>query len=64
MIIEWFNSVFTLLGVEMPSKVEIFGVGVSFNDLIMVVMILLFNFFILEIVIGLKSIFHKKGGIK
>lgn len=60
MIIEWFNSVFTLLGVQMPSSVKIFGVGISYNDLILSVFLTLFIFFIIEIIIGIKHLIHKR----
>lgn len=60
MIIEWFNSVFTLLGVQMPSSVKIFGVGISYNDLILSVFLMLFVFFIIEITIGIKHLIKKR----
>lgn len=60
MIIEWFNSVFTLLGVSMPNDVKIFGVGVSYNDLILSVFLTLFIFFIIEITIGIKHLINNR----
>ena len=60
MIVEWFNSVFTLLGVSMPSNVKIFGVGISYNDLILCVFLSLFVFFIIEITIGIKHLINKE----
>ena len=60
MILDWFKSVFTLLGVSMPNDVKIFGVGISYNDLILSVFLILFLFFIIEITIGIKHLINKR----
>ena len=54
MIVEWINTIFTLLGIELPQTWYFFGLSISINDLVLIAFILLFSFFVIEIIIGFK----------
>ena len=59
MIVNWFISIFNLLGLELPSMITILGINMSLNTLILINFIVLMSFFIIEISIGVHYLFKK-----
>ena len=59
MVVTWIKSVFELIGIDLPTTWYFFGLSISINDLILVIFIILFTFFLFEMIIGFKCWLRK-----
>ena len=68
MIVDWLNDTLIVLGIETLDKINIFGLDIPFNSVILAISLIAFIFFILEMCIGIKYLLKKltkiKGGKK
>ena len=59
MIVTWIKSVFSIIGIDLPTTWYFFGLSININDLILVIFSILFIFFFFEMIIGFKCWLQK-----
>ncbi len=60
MITEWIKSVFSTLNIDLPTKFGFFGATISLESLLLLIFIIMYIFFGIEIYIGIKHFFNRR----